>query len=126
MTGAPHTLLAEPGKERERGKRLEDGGPDGVEVDRRRHDRDVRLIRGELRELDVVDVDRPARILLGRRNAGEHVLLDGTDARAAAGRGQRERRHRGRVAGQHRVANGVDLVHVGGTVQHGLKVPTHG
>ena len=80
---APHALLAEALEELERRQRLEDRRPHGVEVDGRRHDRDVRLVGRQLGQRDVFDVRRLARVLRLRRQAGEHLLLVGPHDRGA-------------------------------------------
>ena len=69
VTRAPHALASEPLQEPERGHRLEDRRPHGVEVHRRRHHRDQRLVGRQLGERHLVEVQRLAGILLRRRHA---------------------------------------------------------
>ena len=64
---APHTLsLPSRARNANVGDRLEDRRPHGVEVDRRRHHRDERLVGRELGQRHLVDVDRLARVLVRR------------------------------------------------------------
>ena len=60
-------------EEAERRQRLEDRRPHGVEVDARRHHRDVGLVRRQLGRRHLADVEALARVLLRRLDAGEHV-----------------------------------------------------
>ena len=72
---------------------------------------DVRLVGRELGQRELLDVDRLARVLVGRLDAGEHLLLVGLHERAAHGGGKRQRADlvaAGTV--QDCVADGVDLV----------------
>src|SRR5438045_82713 len=94
---APDTLATEALQEPERRQRLEDRRPHGVEVDRRRHHSDERLVRSKLRQRELLDVDRLAGVLVGRLEAGEHFLLVGLDERAA--HGLRDRQCRDLLAG---------------------------
>src|SRR4028118_1184067 len=80
VAGAVLALLAEPGEEAERGHRLEDRGPDRVEVDRARHHGDVDLVGRQLRRGHLLDVDALAGVLVRGVDALEHprlVLVDG-------------------------------------------------
>ena len=77
VTRAPHALFAETRQEREGGHRLEDRRPHGVEVDRRRHHRDERLVGRELGHRHLVDVDRLAWVLVVGGNPREHLGLVG-------------------------------------------------
>ena len=56
-----------------RRERLEDRRPDGVEVDARRHHREVHLVGRQLGRRDVVDVEALGRLLVGRRHTFEHA-----------------------------------------------------
>ena len=87
---APHALLAEALQEPERRERLEDRRPHGVEVDRGRHHRDDGLVGRELGRRDVVDVQRLARVLVGRRQPLEHRLLVGAHDRGPVRVGKRQ------------------------------------
>ena len=71
----PERLLGEPVEEPERGQGLEDARPHRIEVDRRRHHREEHLVRCELGQRDLVDVQTSPRILVLARHAVEHVLL---------------------------------------------------
>jgi hypothetical protein len=72
------TELAEPAhplEEAEGRQRLEDRGPDGVVVERRRHGGDQHLVGTERRERNLVDVQALARVLVLRGHPVEHVDL---------------------------------------------------
>src|SRR5690606_13382362 len=70
-------LAAELLKERERRHRLEDRGPDGVEVDRRRHHGDDDLVGRELGHLDLADVHGAAHVLVGPALEDPDLVLAG-------------------------------------------------
>src|SRR6266571_5016245 len=91
VTLAPDTLATETLQEPERRQRLEDRRPHRVEVDRRRHHADERLVRSKLRQRELLDVDRLAGVLVGRLEAGEHFLLVGLYERTAYGLRDRQR-----------------------------------
>jgi hypothetical protein len=88
--------------------RLEDRGPDGVEVHRAGHDRDDRLARAELGGGHLVDVQALARVLVAGGDALEHALLVLADDDAAVGLRHLRAGQGSGVAGQDGVA---DLVH---------------
>ena len=103
---APHALAAEALQEPERRQRLEDRRPHRVEVDRRRHHRDVRLVG---RELGQRELARRASTCAGpcprTRTPVEHLLLVGLHERAADGRraaAARRARRRTRPRGSRR------------------------
>ena len=77
-------------EEPERRQWFEDRRPHRVEVDRARHHGDVDLVGGQLGCRDLVDVDRLARILVVRRDAGEHLGLVTLDERRSEGFGDRD------------------------------------
>src|SRR5690606_20984803 len=70
-------LAAELLQERERRYRLEDRGPDGVEVDRRRHHGDDDLVGRELGHLDLADVHGAAHVLVGPALEDPDLVLAG-------------------------------------------------
>ena len=90
MALAPLVLSTHPVEEPERRKRLEDRRPHRVEVDARRHHRDVHLVGCELGCGDLVDVERLARILVPRFDAFEHRGLVAFDERGPIALGNRE------------------------------------
>ena len=97
---APHTL-SRPSRCRNPnvGQRLEDRRPHGVEVDRRRHHRDERLVGRELGQRDLVDVHRLPRVLLLRRARPANISC--SSARTTAARNDvREREGGELVAGR--------------------------
>ena len=90
VAGRPGPLLGEAVEEAERGERLEDRSPDRVEVDRRRHDRHVGLVGGQLGQRHLLDVEGPAGVLVGGLHALEHVDLAPLDDGGTVGVGQGE------------------------------------
>ena len=81
MACRPRALAGEAVEEAERRQRLEDRRPHRVEVDARRHHRDVRLVGRQLGRGDVADVQALARVLLGGLDAGEHLGVLAPDER---------------------------------------------
>jgi len=105
----PDRLAAEPVEEPERGERLEDRGPDGVEVDGGGHHRDVGLVGGELGQGDLADDDGLAGVLVLGGDPVEHRSVLAPHVRRPVGRRQRRRLERRAVRSGERV--GEDLVH---------------
>ena len=85
VAGPPGALLAQSVEEPEGRQRLEDRGPDGVEVDGRGHDGHVGLVGGELGDRHLRHVQGLPRVLVHGVDPGEHLHLV-RDARAPPGR----------------------------------------
>ena len=75
MACTPDRFTSQPIKEPKGRERLENRGPDCVEVDGRRHHGDVGLIGRELGKFDLANVNALARILVRRGKPLEHCLV---------------------------------------------------
>ena len=87
---APARLLAQALQEAEGGQGLEDRRPHRVEVDGARHHDDVGLVRGEVGDGDVLDVERLPGVLVRRRHAVEHAGVLLADHGRSVGLGERD------------------------------------
>ena len=110
VAGRPGALLGQTVEEAESRQGLEDGGPDRVEVDRRRHHGHIRLVGGQLGEGHRLDVKGPAGILVRGLQAVEHAGFTPLDEGGPVGVWQRERGQLvGRRAGE---GSSQDVAHV--------------
>jgi hypothetical protein len=91
VPGTPLRLLAEAVQEAEGGEGLEDRRPHRVEVDGGRHHAEVHLVRRKLRRRHLADVERLARVLVGRLDALPHRLLGAQHVGGPVALGDRER-----------------------------------